>query len=170
MVYKNAGFAFLRLLVLALVAGVVAVVGWQKYREEEAKNQYMRAMVAADSVWRAQQLYRIANGTYAPGFDGLNYNFPAGSEQIEAAGVSGDDVWENAQFQFVLRVEHGEGRHICVKVKNEQNEPVAQYCRPLNESGSVCRAVQTLEVWNNVCVDFGGQATGADGHWNSYDL
>lgn len=168
--HKNAGYALLRPLVIGLIAGVLAIVAWGKYRLEDAKNQYMRAMVAADSVWRAQQLHHIANGTFASGFDDLNFKLPAGAEQTVLPVASGDEVWENDEFLFVMRVEQGEGRYICIKIKNAKYETEAEYMRKFNDSGSACYAPQKSALWNKVCQEFGGGEPESDGFWNIYEL
>lgn len=170
MAYKNAGRTLLKLLAVTLIAGVLAVVAWSKYRVEEAKNQYMRAMVTADSVWRAQQLYQITNGAFAASIDVLNFKLPAEAAQMVLPGDSGDEIWENEELQIVMRVEQGEPRYISVKIKNAKNETQAEYMRQFKESGSACYAPQKSGVWNKVCQEFGGKQIEANGFWNIYEL
>lgn len=170
MVYKNAGYALFKLLAVALIAGVLAVVAWGKYRVEEAKNQYMRAMVLADSVWRAQQLYQITNGTLAASIDALSFKLPADATQKVLPGTSGDEIWENEELQIVMRVEQGEPSYICVKIKNAKNETQAEYLRRFKEAGSACYAPHRSNVWNKVCQAFGGKKIKSNDTWNIYEL
>lgn len=169
--YKNAGFASLRLLVVlfgVLLIGISAVVGRQQYQLSVAKNRYLRGVTVVDAVWRAQQLLFMTNATYAPGFTGLKIRLP--SDVKKRIAGKDEDVWENEAFIFIIRAENGVGRQVGVKIKNTDTDDAPQYIRYFNAPHAQCYAPRSAKIWNKVCLDYGGKFASADPFFNIYDL
>ena len=79
---KKTGFTLIELLVIVLIIGILAAVALPQYQAAVLKSRYMQTITLAESIFKAQEVYRMANGQYAAAFDDLdielptNYNVP----------------------------------------------------------------------------------------------
>ena len=94
---KNAGFTLIELLVVVLIIGILAAVALPKYEIAVEKARAAEPLSVLKTLRDAQEIYYMANGTYATSFDDLdvevpesknfNYTMGNGASGIMSVGV-----------------------------------------------------------------------------------
>ena len=73
---KTRAFTLIEMLVVVLIIGILAAIAVPKYQLSVEKSRYLQAMLVVDSVWKAQQVYFLENGSYANNIDDLDISVP----------------------------------------------------------------------------------------------
>lgn len=85
---KNAGFTLIELLVVVLIVGILAAIALPQYNVAVAKARYMQAMVLANALRQAQDIYYMANGKYSLDLTNLDISVPTdGCEFVQNNGA-----------------------------------------------------------------------------------
>ena len=81
---KNA-FTLIELLVVVLIIGILAAVAVPQYKLAVAKSSYTQAITLGTSLFNAEKVYQLANGTMTPDLDKLDINLPYYDSQTKKA-------------------------------------------------------------------------------------
>ncbi len=71
------GFTLIELLVVVLIIGILAAVAVPQYKRAVDKVKFMHVSAIADAVYKAQEVFKLANGYYTTDFNELSIDIPS---------------------------------------------------------------------------------------------
>ena len=87
---NNQAFTLIELLVVVLIIGILAAVALPQYQVAVGKARVSGIMTFMSAIRKAEQVYRLANGTYTVNFDELDIDRPAGSTLADGEASFGN--------------------------------------------------------------------------------
>jgi len=102
---NNKGFTLIELLVVVLIIGILSAVALPQYNKAVEKSRAMEAVTAVKAIKDAQEVYHLANGSYAPSLDLLDIQVQAdlGDFVLETSTLSsGRYAYYNAKKGYYI--------------------------------------------------------------------
>ena len=157
---KSRAFALIELLVVVLIIGILSAIALPQYRLAVLKARYMQSVVLGDAIWRAQQIYYLANNKYATSLDELDISLPA-SDSSDTTRVFYDWGWCSLV---------NNGYEIDCPLNNLGAS--LDYVRTMEDNRRICRAYPERShgsLATKLCLSLGGVAK-ESGVFVNYDL
>lgn len=80
---NKCGFTLIELLVAVLIIGILASIALPQYQKAVRRSRFAEIISVSRAVWQAQQLFKLANGEFAPDFDTLGMELPGGWKVVQ---------------------------------------------------------------------------------------
>ncbi|WP_458401803.1 type IV pilin protein [Candidatus Avelusimicrobium sp.] len=144
------GFTLIELLVVVLIIGILSAVALPQYNRAVLKSRATQGFVTLSALEKAQQEYKLANGTFTTELDNLSIHFDDDSIACGGVDAVGGAAYCNMKITDTLKMEvvltyHDNGyKWRCVALQN--NNTANAVCKSFG--GSVFQTGYSLNYYN----------------------
>lgn len=159
---NNQAFTLIELLVVVLIIGILAAVALPQYNKAVEKTRATQAFTLLQSVFQAQEAYKMANGNYATKFEELSIDIPWTGTTKYRTTTSITDTLSNGDWSLqlfhssdknMILIGHPSGPYkgggFSIFLEDNAGRPTAQFmCMELNqetpftgEADSYCKGI-----------------------------
>ncbi|MBR2082926.1 MAG: prepilin-type N-terminal cleavage/methylation domain-containing protein [Elusimicrobiaceae bacterium] len=164
MVQHKQAFTLIELLVVVLIIGILAAVALPQYQVAVAKSRLATIKHLVKSIKEAQEIYYLANGSYATTFEDLDIDWP-GDGELNEEGNSYTYSWGSCSMNTLAA---------SCNIKHVMSYQI-YFAHSAYPTRVNCIAQKGLVAANKVCQTETGRempawtGTDADGSvWGSY--
>lgn len=155
------GFTLIELLVVVLIIGILSAVALPQYQKAVEKSRAMQAVIVVRSVRDAQEVYYMANGSYAPTLDLLDIEPPDDT-------VLKNFQWDSSSFnrgRFALqRINNPAYKYLIIFSADHRSNLAGA------EGSLYCVALPSQAQSVEVCKSIGRTEMGIQDGWVRYQL
>ena len=153
-ILSQKGFTLIELLVVVLIIGILASIAWPQYQKAADKTKFIQAMTMHQKVYEAQQVFRLANGSYATTWGELaDLNLPT---PTRGGGDTDTYVWWNGWYCMLALPSGGSPYGMCAVNYPGGRAGVLSYWHSPSKS---CYASQASPRAQQVCESVTGKET-----------
>ncbi len=135
---KNRAFTLIELLVVVLIIGILAAVALPQYEKAVEKARMTEAIMAVEKISQAQQIYKMANGTYTRNIEELDTGYVG--EGVKYCGTINGIATSN----FHLMASNCEGEQSDIALVAKYKSGIV-YSLAINTSGQrICHAYTSV--------------------------
>ena len=167
---RRGGFTLIELLVVVLIIGILSAVALPEYRVAVEKSRMVQQITLVNALADAQELYYLANGSFAADLDQLDIQYPAGCKMLSAA----DKTWVSCG-KYSVNYAHGAGSNVHGSNASSWDEGTLRYERIMSVGPRAGEAAKTFchaqtgdETAQRVCKSMGGVNPAASKLFNGF--
>ncbi|MBR3603892.1 MAG: type II secretion system protein [Elusimicrobiaceae bacterium] len=146
----NKGFTLIELLVVVLIIGILSAVALPQYNLAVAKSRFTQAVISAETIRKAQEIYFLENGKYSVDLNELALE-PTGCSILEG----GRWCWSEDFTCFVNDTQTDGDGNLVPTVYCSMNKPNASYYAKPPATTRQCWADKNDELANRLCLSMG---------------
>ncbi|MBO7238830.1 MAG: type II secretion system protein [Elusimicrobiaceae bacterium] len=143
---KSHAFTLIELLVVVLIIGILAAVALPRYQKATDKARFVQLVIVARAIKNAQEVYYMANGTYATNKDELDVEIPAG---IDVSLKTCSSMHPNSVYVSWNKLP---GLYLIGAYKKQCSEQASVW-----SNANVCSAAEGNDRANSLCAAWSGK-------------
>ncbi len=161
---KKSGFTLIELLVVVLIIGILSAVALPRYEKAVAKSRFVSAMIAGEALYKATEVYELANGKFPSKLSELDISMPG--------TVTDEDKVITDQYRCNLfgGQENAADSVMCTVRAGSDAWGFRRYSQKSEHKKRYCFAVKDEEKENNWCKMLGNKFLHTAGSYNYYEL
>ena len=150
----KSGFTLIELLVVVLIIGILAAIAVPQYQKAVDKTKFVQAVIMHQKIYEAQQVFRLASGSYAVTWGELaDLDLPT---PTQGGGDTDTYVWWNGWYCMLASPSGVSPYGMCAVNYPGGRAAVQSYWHSSSKS---CYASQASPRAQQVCKSVTGTAT-----------